>query len=154
MVSFAKGVSPPQRSALYNRPPQTLRLTQKKCLVRNTADLPASISYEYKRATQEKRTRARLSVQPHTAHTPSGDRCQNASSSNAGLSLSPVTCPAVCTLMATHGHRMASKPSHQTLKAKKKPREDSMTLVRKLLRGTRLDPRSVSKSSFKPTVRV
>lgn len=71
LVSFAKGVSPPQRSTLNIRPPQTLRFTQQKCLVRNTADLPASISYGCITKREQHKKRQHMHAPPSglSAHT-------------------------------------------------------------------------------------
>lgn len=172
LVSFTKGVSPPRRPTLHT---WSLKAwgSQKNGQKHDRAECCSSASHFLWTHREQNKRKTRLSGRiksvwshahlflPTSQHTPSREKCLCASPSNPGLSRSPVTCPVA--LPDTHGHQLVIRPLIRQWRPEGKEKA-TVTLVIKLFWGTKLfkaknwsrfDPRSVPKSSFKPTtVRV
>lgn len=131
LVSFTKGVSPPQRCALYTLVPQTLKFTKWRG------------SLLFLRTQSESKTTEREFDHVHTSpsdvqrlkRTQSREKCLYVSSSSPGLSRSPVTWPRGapwCTRTSTGQY--APWSGNEDLKAG----EGLATSVIKLLWGMKL----------------
>lgn len=117
LVSFTKGVSPPQRSTLYiwSLKPWS---SQRKSAWSETQQLCIHFLWEQNKKMDSRGvdliTCTRLPLTSKHLNTQSHEKCLYVSPSNPGLSRSRVTCPAA--LPDTSGHQRVNMPPHQAMK--------------------------------------